>query len=166
MYRLVPNGNYWLVLFLPPCRDLDIHYPHFPVEEDFTHYLNSLSPDLDQHAERGRLRLLLRFAREWECLQVGGSLLPSLIEFYQWLHTDISCLATYKEASSMSIGEVITSVLTNLDKGSGGHIRKLYEKVKREYNCYVELRRRGEGSAFDQKCAISDDKPILHLLTG
>lgn len=108
----------------------------------------------------------MRFVREWKCLQVGGSLLPCLIEFYQWLHTDISHLTTYKEASSMSIGQVITSVLTNLDKQSGEHIRKLYEKVKREYNSYMELRGAGTGSAFDQECVISDDIPILRFLTG
>jgi hypothetical protein len=33
--------------------------------------------------------LLSRFSMEWPILQAGGLLLPKLVEFYQWLHTQL-----------------------------------------------------------------------------
>ena len=33
--------------------------------------------------------LLSRFSMEWPRLQAGGLLLPKLVEFYQWLHTQL-----------------------------------------------------------------------------
>ena len=69
-------------------RRLELHYPQFPSEEDFTHRLLG-SGDLQQHSEGGELMLLSRFSMEWPRLQAGGLLLPKLVEFYQWLHTQL-----------------------------------------------------------------------------
>lgn len=140
-------------------RQLVSHYPHFPVEKDFTHAVQS-SEDLDQCLEGGRLWLLTVFTLDRQYLQVGGSLLPPLVEFYQWLHTDLAHLLTHDQASSITIGRVIELAEGNLDKDSGKHIRKLYEEVKEACNRYVELM----GTAHDY--TISDDIPILHFLTG
>ena len=68
------------------CRRLQLCYPHFPSESDFTHSVLS-SGDIRSHARGGELYLLARFAQEWPRLQAGGLLLPDLVEFYQWLHT-------------------------------------------------------------------------------
>ena len=63
-------------------------YPQFPSEEDFIHRL--LSPgNLQQHSQGGQFMLLSRLSMEWSRLQAGGLLLPHLIEFYQWLHTNL-----------------------------------------------------------------------------
>ena len=67
-------------------RRLQLYYPHFPSESDFTHSVLS-SGDIQSHARGGELYLLARFAQEWPRLQAGGLLLPDLVEFYQWLHT-------------------------------------------------------------------------------
>lgn len=77
----------WLYLYLS-CRRLELHYPQFPSEEDFTHRLLGTG-DLKQHSEGGELMLLSRFSMEWPILQAGGLLLPKLVEFYQWLHTQL-----------------------------------------------------------------------------
>ena len=69
-------------------RRLELHYPQFPSEEDFTHRLLGTG-DLKQHSEGGELMLLSRFSMEWPRLQAGGLLLPKLVEFYQWLHTQL-----------------------------------------------------------------------------
>ena len=84
---------YCLCTCIPPylCthyRRLELHYPKFPSEEDFTHRLLG-SGDLEQHSEGGELMLLSRFSMEWPRLQAGGLLLPKLVEFYQWLHTQL-----------------------------------------------------------------------------
>lgn len=117
--------------------------------------------DLDEHSQGGRLWLLSRFAMEWQCLEVAGSLFPSLLELYQWLHTDIAHLITREQASSMTIGRVISLAKGNLEKQSGEHVLKLYEKVKQDYSRYVEL---AGTTAHDNK--ISDDIPVLQFLTG
>ena len=44
---------------------------------------------LEQHSEGGELRFLSDFAQSWRVLQAGGLLLPDLVEFYQWLHTEL-----------------------------------------------------------------------------
>ena len=36
--------------------------------------------------------LLSRFSMEWPILQAGGLLLPKLVEFYRWLHTQLGRL--------------------------------------------------------------------------
>lgn len=137
-----------------------MHYPHFPVKQDLARCILS-SGDLDQYSQGCRLWLLSKFTLDWEYLQVGGALLPSLVELYQWLHMDIAYLLTREQASSITIGRVITLAEGNLDKQSGGHIRKLYEDVKEGYNSYVEL----TGTAARGN-TISDNIPILNFLTG
>lgn len=82
-----PPYNFHL-LCTCPHRCLELHYPQFPSEEDFTHRLLGTG-DLMQHSEGGELMLLSRFSMEWPILQAGGLLLPKLVEFYQWLHTQL-----------------------------------------------------------------------------
>ena len=77
-----------LALLLHTCRQLDLHYPHFPSENNFIHQILK-SDDLQEHFESGRLVLLSRFSMEWPRLKVGGLLLPRLVKFYQWLHTQL-----------------------------------------------------------------------------
>lgn len=45
--------------------------------------------ELKQHSEGGDLRGLSEFAQGWRRLQAGGLLLPDLVEFYRWLHTEL-----------------------------------------------------------------------------
>ena len=67
-------------------RSLGLCYPHFPTEQNFIHSVLSTG-DICSYTQKGKLYLLSRFAQEWPRLQVGGLLLPDLMEFYQWLHT-------------------------------------------------------------------------------
>lgn len=130
-----------------------------------THRIMSVG-DLSQHLHGGKLWLLSKFILDWQYLEVGGALLPSLVELYQWLHTNIAHLLTYKQASSKTISDVINLAIENLDKQSGKHIKRLYEKVKKEYNSYVELIRRDSGTKAACRNMVSDDIPILYFLTG
>ncbi len=77
----------------PPCRYLGVHYPHFPSEADFVHRIVSYG-ELEQHSEGGELRGLSEFAQGWRRLQAGGLLLPDLVEFYRWLHTELCTYVT------------------------------------------------------------------------
>lgn len=149
-----------------------MRYPHFPSEQELTHCILSAG-DLRQHSEGGKLWLLSRFAMEWACLQVGGALLPALVELYRWLHLNLAHLLTYDQASSISIGRVLTLAERNLGKELGEHIRNLYERVKVHYNRYVELIGGAIGAGAcaavrrgNKIFTIADDIPLLHFLTG
>ena len=119
------------------------------------------SSDLDEHSEGGRLWLLLKFVKEWECLQVGGALLPHLVELYQWIHTYLSYLLTREQASHFTIGLLITG----LDRDLRQHIRDMYDKVQQEYNKYEKLTA-GATTATISDDAISDDTLLVDFLTG
>lgn len=147
-------------MYCSALRLIDMQYPHFPVEKDFTCVLQS-SGDLDQYSEGGRLWLLSFFTLNWQYLHVGGSLLPYLIKFYQWIHSDLAYLLTHEKASDLTIGQVVKLAEENLEKESGKHIRNLYEEVKASYNHYVRMM---ESAARD--CKVSDDIPVVHFLTG
>ena len=47
---------------------------------------------LEQHSDGEVLRGLSEFAQGWRRLQAGGLLLPDLVEFYRWLHTELCML--------------------------------------------------------------------------
>ena len=57
--------------------------------------------DLEQHSEGGELRVLSDFAQSWRTLQAGGLLLPDLVEFYRWLHTELCTFSTFNIYKSM-----------------------------------------------------------------
>lgn len=136
-------------------RCLEEHYPTFPSTQDLTHSLLS-SGDLQQLSEGGRLRFLTRFTMELSLLYKGGVLLPDLVKFYQWLHTDLALQFT-REDARIAIGEVIKLA----EKHGEGYIRKLYEGVKQKINQYVE--QKGGISTVQH---ISDSIPLIHFLTG
>lgn len=146
-----------------------MHYPNFPSGQELIHAI--LGEGNQQRSEEdGRLQLLSKFAMEQKRLQVGGALLPDLVEFYTWIHTNLSHLLTRDQAYSITIGRVITLTEANLSKESGVHIRQLYEGVKERYNHYVELIGGSIGAGAcgsDNKIStIADDTSLLHFLTG
>ena len=73
-------------------RCLEVCYPHFPTQQEFIHSVLS-SGDIQSHVQGGDLYLLAQFAQELPRLQAGGQLLPDVVEFYHWLHTNFGELA-------------------------------------------------------------------------
>ena len=153
-------------------RHLEVQYPHFPSEQEFTHCILSAG-DLQQHSEGGKLRLLARFAMDWPRLQRGAVLLPDLVELYQWLHTNIAFLITNEYASTVTIGQVIRLAVKNSSKQYGQHLWELYKRVEHNYNTYVELIGGAIGSGAcaavrqgNKIFTIADDIPVLHFLSG
>ncbi len=128
--------------------------------QELTHHIIS-SKDQHQHLQKGKLWLLEKFAIEWPILQISGILLPDLVEFYQWLNTNVSHILTREEASSITIGDVIRLAEENSSKDVGLHVRELFERVKKNYNTYLELTDRVlDGGIYDNRT------PLLRLLTG
>lgn len=75
-------------LLILTYRSLELHYPHFPLEVDFVHYFRTYG-DLEQLSEGGELNTLIKLVQGWRRLQKGGTVLPDLIAFYQWLHNHL-----------------------------------------------------------------------------
>ncbi len=149
-----------------------MRYPHFPNEQEFTHSILSAG-NLKEHSEGGKLCLLAKFAMEWRRLQLGGTLLPDLVEFYQWLHSNLSHLITNHRAANLTIGQVIKLARQNSSKEYGSHLWDLYQRVQHYYNSYVELIGGAIGAGAcamvrqgNKIFTIADDIPVLHFLSG
>jgi len=118
---------------------------------------------------RNQFYVLSKFALTYPRLKAGGTVLPDLIEFYQWIHTELAYLVTKKYAQKNGFEEVITKAD---QKYEGRDLFKLFERVKDGYNKYVEVI---GGSIGAGACAnvkrnakiykINDDTKMLHFLS-
>lgn len=128
-----------------------MHYPHFPVEKELT--------DCILHArgvQQHKLQCLAEFTTELQCLQLGSTLLPDLVEFRHWLHVNVARLVTREQAtSSITIGQVIKKIQKN---PSMENISNLYQRVKKNYNQYK--------LSIGKSLTRENDTPLLHFLTG
>ena len=67
-------------------------------------------------------------------LQAGRLLLPVLIEFYQWLHSDLAYLVTEHDAYEMTIGQVVTEASKHYYSSTGRKdLSALYRELKGLY---------------------------------
>lgn len=142
-----------------------MHFPTFPSEEDLIHAILG-----EGKQDGGGLELLPEFAMKYKCLQLGTKLLPDLVEFYTWIHTNLSHLLTAEQASNNPISRIVNLAEKNMNKRSARHIRDLYERVKNQYNCYVTLTGGSIGvgpcGTENKISAITDDTSLLHFLSG
>ena len=80
-------------------RVLDQKYPN--------HFHTDMDLKILQESEFNKYKILFEFIKNYSYLQSGGDLLPELIQFYQWLHHDLSNLITEDEAKEKSLKVVI-----------------------------------------------------------
>ena len=107
-------------------RSLINVYPYIPSLKNFKHYLQDQcsSPETFKKYE-----LLVRFMNRYTRLTAGGILLPSLIEFYQWIITDLSHVITKKKASEMSLHDAVDLATKKYSEELEQHYTKLFENV-------------------------------------
>ena len=74
--------------------------------------------------------MLTQFVLERPQLQAGGRLLPDLVEFYLWLHTQLAYIVSYDKATELKIGQVVERAVERYSKDFGTHVKVLYERVK------------------------------------
>lgn len=74
--------------------------------------------------------MLVKLINSYLRLETGSALLPSLIEFYQWIITDLSNAITQKESEDMSISEAVAFASEKYSKEVQNHYLKLFEYVK------------------------------------
>jgi hypothetical protein len=51
--------------------------------------------------------ILEQFLKYYSFFKLGGDLLPDLIQFYQWLHRDLSNLITVEEARTKTLYHIV-----------------------------------------------------------
>jgi len=106
-------------------RTLNQQYPHLASENE---YMKSLVAAREIHnLNDEHLFILHRFTLEHDRLQLGGALLPDLVEFYQWIHTHLSHLVTYKRAQEITIGDVIKLSAKRYPPKLYEHLSSLYQ---------------------------------------
>ena len=121
------------------CRALDQQYPHLVTEND---YMKDLIMAREaQNLNDSHLFPLHLFSLENERLQLGGALLPDLVEFYLWIHTHLSHLVTYEKAQQITIGKVISLSAKRYSQKLCEHLTDLFKRIIGTYYlfCYYLL---------------------------
>jgi len=86
--------------------------------------------NLEHHKLDGaKLAVLHHFTLEYKRLELGGVLLPDLVEFYQWIHTHLSHLVTYERAQEITIGDVIALSAQRYPPKVHAHLASLFQNV-------------------------------------
>ena len=104
---------------------IEAHYPHYPSTSELFHIL--LSSRAISTTEGNEVYVLSKFALEYPRLLAAGNLLPDLLEFYQWIHTELAFLVTRKDAQNWTIEQVVAAVH---NKHPELKREELYERVK------------------------------------
>lgn len=106
-------------------RHLGSMYPHSPTMKEFCHTMLS-HPDFGNAPERP-LYILSQLALNMSRLEAIGELLPDLIRFYNWLHTE----GVYKVERAYAFHNGMEHFITKMDnKFPDLGIFKLYERVR------------------------------------
>lgn len=111
------------------CRAFSATYPFEPTYKDFLHSLEYVQGAGNTSACH-ELSVLCKFAREKQRLRIGGLLLPDLVEFYVWLHQQLSHLMTMNQALELSVGDVVERLANRYSKGYADYIRRLFSRVQ------------------------------------
>ena len=114
------NKCYLIVDLTSFHRHLSNVYPFHPTLRDFTHYV---------HENCSTNELLVRFVNRYPRLQAGSALLPSLIEFYQWIHSELSYVITKTQVNEITVYEGLDLATKMYSPELEIHYIKLFEKV-------------------------------------
>lgn len=89
------------------------------------------------NCNHNHLFVLHQFTLEKERLQLGGALLPDLVELYQWIHTHLSHLVTYERAKKITIGNVISLSAKRYSQGVRTYLTNLFERIISKKSTYI-----------------------------
>ena len=97
-------------------------------------------------------------------LQLGGALLPDLVEFYQWIHTHLSYLVTYERATKISIGNVISLSAKRYSQKVCTNLTNLFERIISKYNSYTYIVLCKHGNYIAITCSYGYYQRSLHVV--
>jgi len=108
------------------ARMLDQYFPHKITEAEYMKGLVTAK----ENAENDSYAFALHcFTLGYKRLQLGGALLPDLVEFYLWIHTHLSHLVTYERAQQITIGNIITLSAKRYPEEVCAHLKQLLERL-------------------------------------
>ena len=117
-----------LLLLLLSLRILEAHYPFFPTESALIQSLLSQT-DIGDYVSNSE-HILSQYALYRRQLEVGGELLPNLIEFYQWLHQELAYVITRKDAESIPVSRAVKVLAKSYSVDEGERLLQLYKRLK------------------------------------
>ena len=77
--------------------------------------------------------MLSQFALYQRQLEVGGELLPILVELYQWLHQELAYVITRKDAESIPLSRAVRVLARSYSVDEGERLLQLYKRLKGKY---------------------------------
>ncbi|XP_019860430.1 PREDICTED: uncharacterized protein LOC109588753 [Amphimedon queenslandica] len=117
-------------------RELGCTYLHVPTLQQFTHFVQRHCASSEQ---KGKYDVLVKLINSYSRLQSYSALLPSLIEFYQWIVTDLSHDLTQEESTKMGICSAVKYASEKYSKDVEKNYTKLFERVQNDYNEYLKV---------------------------
>lgn len=109
-------------------RTLEAHYPFFPTEGALVQSLLSQT-DIGDYISNTE-HILSQFALYRHKLEIGGELLPNLVEFYQWLHQEMAHVITRKDAESIPVSRAVRVLAKSYSPDEGERLQQLYKNLK------------------------------------
>ena len=88
------------------CRKLEESYPCFADEHSFLMFIMTSTSFCD---ETGYYYPLYQFLLDRPKLYNVISVLPDMVDFYQWIHQQFPCCFTKEESKLITIGELLRS---------------------------------------------------------
>jgi hypothetical protein len=105
-------------------RNIELRYPYYPSEQDVIQSILCSGEDVEEIA------LLSKFFHQWKRLRIGGDLLPHLVEFYFWLHTELAYVVSKERAYKVKLNTVIEQAVKKYPPDRGKYLQELFTKVK------------------------------------
>ena len=105
-------------------RNIELRYPYYPSEQDVIQSVLCSGEDVEEIA------LLSKFFHQWKRLSIGGGLLPHLVEFYFWLHTELAYVVSKERAYKVKLNTVIEQAVKKYPPDRGKYLQELFTKVK------------------------------------
>ena len=113
MAALSCEGSLWSAC---RCSTLRMHYPMVVQPRHFLQHVLSLSHNELQSLENKHY-CLYQFLLRRPQLNAGIKLLPLLVEFYRWVHSNLSFLVNQEQSKQLSIGKTLERFLNSFYQG-------------------------------------------------
>ena len=109
-------------------RSLQAHYPVFTTVDALQQSLLA-NPYISSHQENSEY-VLAQFALQYQHLQLGGAMLPELVEFYQWIHQELAHVITHEDATKITLRRAVRVLAKSYSPEEGERLMGLYNRLK------------------------------------
>lgn len=79
---------------------------------------------------KNNVYLLTIFVGNYKKIDIGERILPRLIEFYQWLHSNLAFQLSHMQAEQLTVKQVIDTVSKHCTPELKKYLQELYKEVR------------------------------------